>query len=183
MTARYRLYSAGVADPQHPAAKAGRFVRAVGLGIARELEKRADAPPKAPLEPPPPPPPMPTSDLYGRTVFAIFVASAVALGLVMSHFEKAVPTHDAKQVLRIALTVALGFGAFVQLTNWRQANQRIVQRLLSRIWGPRGPANRREKTFARICREVLVLVGIAWLAGAVFELLVALGWADVNTLA
>jgi hypothetical protein len=43
--------------------------------------------------------------------------------------------------------------------------------------------NRRERSFARICREVLALAGIAWLAGAVFELLVALGWADVNTLA
>src|SRR5262249_52453558 len=45
-----------VSEPEHPAAKAGRLVRAVGLGIARELEKRADAPPKAPPEPPPPPP-------------------------------------------------------------------------------------------------------------------------------
>jgi hypothetical protein len=172
-----------VADPKHPAAKAGRFVRAVGLGIARELEKRADAPPKAKPEPPPPPPPMPTTDVYGRAVFVAFVAAAIALGLVMTHLEKAVPTHDAKQVLRIVLTVALACGAFVQLTNYRQANQRIVQRLLTRIWGPRGPVNRRERSFARLCREVLVLVGIAWLAGAVFELLVALGWADVNTLA
>src|SRR5581483_6343459 len=40
-------YAARVADPEHPAAKAGRLVRAVGLGIARELEKRAQAAPAA----------------------------------------------------------------------------------------------------------------------------------------
>jgi hypothetical protein len=171
-----------VANPEHPAAKAGRIVRAVGLGLARELEKRADAPPKA-KPAPAPPPPLPTRDLYGRTVFGLFFGSAVALGLVLLHFEKAVPTHDAKEFLRIVLTVVLGLGALVQLTNWRQANQRLAQRLLNRVWGARGAMNRRERSFARICREGLTLVGIAWLAGAVFELLVALGWADVNTLA
>jgi hypothetical protein len=33
--------------------------------------------------------------------------------------------------------------------------------------------NRREKSFARICRDLLTLVGIIWLAAAVFELLTA----------
>jgi hypothetical protein len=32
---------------------------------------------------------------------------------------------------------------------------------------------RREKTFARVLRDVLTLIGIAFLAGAVFELLAA----------
>ena len=55
----------------------------------------------------------------------------------------------------------------------RGANQRLVQRVLNRVWGPRGAMNRREKSFARICRDLLTLVGIVWLAAAVFELLTA----------
>ena len=47
------------------------------------------------------------------------------------------------------------------------------QRVLNRVWGPRGAMNRREKSFARICRDLLTLVGIVWLAAAVFELLTA----------
>src|SRR2546423_7208833 len=65
----YRLYSDAVSEPEHPAANAGRLVRAVGLGIARELEKRAEAPPKARPEPPPPPPPADNGGLVGRLRF------------------------------------------------------------------------------------------------------------------
>jgi len=168
-----------MAKSQHPAAKAGRLVRAVGLGISRELEKRADAPPQARPAPPPPPPPLPTVDFYGRTVFALFVASAFAILCVVIRMEKVLP-HDVREWWRIVLTVVLSLGALVQLTNWRQANQRLVQRLLTRAWGPRGPTNRREKTFARVCREGLTLVGIVWLAAAVFEFLIAIGVSDAN---
>jgi hypothetical protein len=41
------------------------------------------------------------------------------------------------------------------------------------MWGPRGAINRREKTLARISRDFMTLVGIVWLAAAVFELLSA----------
>jgi len=44
-----------VPEPKHRAAKAGRFVRAVGLGIQREIEKRADAPKPAPARSQQPP--------------------------------------------------------------------------------------------------------------------------------
>jgi hypothetical protein len=74
----------------------------------------------------------------------------------------------------------LALGALIQLTNWHQANESLTQRLLNRVWGPRGPMNRREKTFARILREFLIIVGIAWLAAAVFELLIALGVSDAT---
>ena len=168
-----------MAKSQHPAAKAGRLVRAVGLGIARELEKRADAPIPTRPAPPPPPPPLPTTGFYGRTVFALFVTSAVAILFVVIRAEKVFP-HDAREWLRIVLTVVLSLGALVQLTNWRHANERLVQRLLTRAWGPRGPMNRRERTFARICREGLTIVGIVWLAAAVFEFLIAIGVSDAN---
>ncbi len=172
------------ARSQHPAAKAGRLVRAVGLGLARELEKLeklADAPPKERPAPPPPPPPLPTRDLFGRAVFATWVVSLAALLLVLLHAQKTIGSHEAKLVFESVLTAVLFAGALVFLTNWRRANLRLVQRVLTRAWGPRGPANRRERAFARILRDLVTLAGIALLAGAVFELLVALGWSDATT--
>jgi hypothetical protein len=82
-------------------------------------------------------------------------------------------THDVKLTVRLVLAGVLFLEAFLLLSNWRGANQRLVQRLLNRVWGPRGAMNRREKSFARICRDLLTLVGIIWLAAAVFELLTA----------
>jgi len=168
-----------MAKSQHPAAKAGRLVRAVGLGISRELEKRADAPAPARPELPPPPPPLRTTGFYGRTVFALLVTSVIAIVLVVSRAEKVFP-HEAREWLRIVLTVVLSLAALVQLTNWRQANERLVQRLLTRTWGPRGPINRREQLYARLCREGLTLLGIVWLAAAVFEFLIAIHVSDAN---
>jgi hypothetical protein len=163
-----------VAESEHPAAKAGRFVRAVGLGIARELEKRADAPPKPKPEPLPPPPPANTGGFVGRLVFAGLIGSLIAFLLVVLRFETLLgSTHSVKLTVRLVLAGILFFEAFLILSNWRGANQRLVQRLLNRVWGPRGAMNRREKTFARVCRDLLTLVGIIWLAAAVFELLTA----------
>ena len=85
-----------MSQPEHPAAKAGRLVRAVGLGIARELEKRADAPPKPKPEPVPPPPPANTRGFVGRLVFAGLVASVIAFLLVVLRIETLLgSTHDA----------------------------------------------------------------------------------------
>jgi hypothetical protein len=163
-----------VSQPEHPAAKAGRIVRAVGLGIARELEKRAEAPAKPKPEPLPPPPPANTGGFVGRLVFAGLVGSVFAFLLVVLRVETLLgSTHDAKLTVRLVLSAILFLEAGLILSNWRGANQRLVQRLLNRVWGPRGAMNRREKTFARICRDVLTLVGILWLAAAVFELLTA----------
>ena len=163
-----------MSEPEHPAAKAGRIVRAVGLGIARELEKRAEAPPKPKPEPLPPPPPANTRGFVGRLVFAGLVASGIAFLLVVLRFETLLgSTHDAKLVVRLVLAGILFLEAFLLLSNWRGANQRLLQRLLNRVWGPRGAMNRREKTFARVGRDLLTLVGIVWLAAAVFELLTA----------
>ena len=163
-----------MAESEHPAAKAGRFVRAVGLGIARELEKRADAPPKPKPEPLPPPPPANTGGFVGRLVFAGLMASLIAFLLVVLRFETLLgSTHSVKLTVRLVLAGILFLEAFLILSNWRGANQRLVQRLLNRVWGPRGAMNRREKTFARVCRDLLTFVGIIWLAAAVFELLTA----------
>jgi hypothetical protein len=171
---RLSLYPDRVSEPEHPAAKAGRIVRAVGLGIAREIEKRAEAPPKPKAEPLPPPPPANTRGFVGRLVFAGLIASVIAFLLVVLRFETLLgSTHNAKLTVRLVLAALLFFEAVLLLSNWRGANQRLVQRLLNRVWGPRGAMNRREKSFARICRDAMTLVGIVFLAAGVFELLTA----------
>jgi hypothetical protein len=163
-----------VSEPEHPAAKAGRLVRAVGLGIARELEKRADAPPKAPPEPPPPPPAENTRGVVGRLAYFGLIAAALAFVLVLLRIETLIGSgSNAKLIFRLVLAGLLFFEAILLVTNWRGANQRLVQRVLTKMWGPRGAMNRREKSVARIFRDVMTFVGIAFLAAAVFELLSA----------
>jgi len=159
-------------DPQHPAAKAGRIVRAVGLGIARELEKRADAPPKVRPEPPPPPPPVRTGGIIGTAVFYAFVVGLVAG--VLSLLKADTLAHGTPRlVFRLTLGCILLLVAGLLTSNWRMANQRLGQRLLNRIWGPRSAANSRERFVARRVRDLLTLVGILFLAGGVFEVLTA----------
>ena len=163
-----------MSEPEHPAAKAGRLVRAVGLGIARELEKRADAPPKAPPEPPPPPPAENTRGVVGRLAYLGLIAAALAFVLVLLRIETLIGSgSNARLIFRLVLAGLLFFEAVLLLTNWRGANQRLVQRVLTKMWGPRGATNRREKSVARICRDLVTFVGIAFLAAAVFELLTA----------
>lgn len=147
-------------------------MRAVGLGIARELEKRADAPPKARPAPPPPPPPVRTGGFIGTAVFYAFIVGLVAG--VLSVLKADTLAHGTPRlVFRLGLGGVLLAVAVLLMTNWHLANQRLGQRLLNRIWGLRGPMNRRERFIAHRVRDALTLVGIAFLAGAVYEILTA----------
>jgi hypothetical protein len=163
-----------LSDKEHPAAKAGRYVRAAGIVLGREVDRRATAAAArpAPAAPPPPPPPVPTQDLYGRAVFGTFVGSLVALLVVMLHGEDLF-AGSARTISRLVLGAIMLLEAALLTSNWRGANERIGQRLLNRVWGPRGAENRRERVFARVVRDGLTLVGIALLAAGVFAVLVA----------
>jgi hypothetical protein len=167
-----------LADKEHPAAKAGRYVRAAGIVIGKEIDRRAaeaaaKPAPAAPPPPPPPPPPVETTTFAGRWLFRLFVASLVVLGLSILHFADLVPGVTAEKVVRLVVAGLLALEAFVLITNWRQGNERVGQRLLNRMWGPRGAANKREKVVARVVRDVLTLIGIVFVAAAVYQLLVA----------
>ncbi|HEX4520145.1 MAG TPA: hypothetical protein VH063_11250 [Gaiellaceae bacterium] len=165
-----------MADKEHPASKAGRYVRAAGIVVGKEIDKRAAAaaakpppPPKAP--PPPPPPPAATTTFAGKAIFRYFVFSLILLGLTLFHVADYVG--GAERIVRLTLSALLLIQALMLLTNWHQASDRIRQRLLTRMWGHRGAANRRERAVARIAKDGLTLFGIAFLAGAVFQLVVA----------
>ena len=166
-------------DKEHRAAKAGRYVRAAGIVFNNTVERqkaaaaeRATTPKPVPAAPPPPPPPVPTKDLMGKAVFAGFIASLAAVLLLLLHASDAL-NGGAKTIFLLVLGGLLLAEAALLTTNWRQANQRLGQRLLNRIWGRRGPMNKRERAFARAVRDVLVLIGIGFLGGAVFALLTA----------
>jgi hypothetical protein len=166
-----------LADKEHPASKAGRYVRAAGIVIGKEIDRRAAAAaakpaPAAPPPPPPPPPPAPATTLAGNVVFGLFLLSLAVLGLTILHFTDLVP-HSAARPTRIVLAGIMLFEAFLLTTNWHRANERLAQRLLTRMWGPRGPVTKRERFVARAIRDVLVLVGIGFLAAGVFQLLEA----------
>ncbi len=159
-------------EPEHPAAKAGRIVRAAGLALQREAAKRAQ--PAAPrLEPPrlPPPPAVTTGGILGRVVFATFVLSVAAFLLVVLHVEMALG--GAKNTFRLVLAAIMLLEAGLLTTNKLRANERLVQRLASRMWGPRGASNRRERFVSRFARDSLTLIGIVFLAAGAFELLEA----------
>jgi hypothetical protein len=165
-----------VPDKEHPAAKAGRYVRAAGIVIGKEIDRRneaaavrAAAPKPAPAAPPPPP----TRDLAGRAVFVGFVASIAALVLVLLHANDALDGETKTIFLLVLAALLLGEAALIT-TNWRQANQRLGQRLLTRVWGSRGPMNKRERAFARVIRDALTLIGICFLGGGVFALVTAI---------
>ncbi len=164
-------------DKEHPASKAGRYVRAAGIVIGKEVDRRAQAAAArpAPVAPPPPPPPPPapaTHNITGKALFGFFILSLVTFGLVILHFDDALP-HGSKTIGHLVLGGILLVEAGLLISNWQQSNQRIGQRMLTKMWGPRGPVTRRERFFARGVRDVLTLLGIIFLAAAVFELLVA----------
>jgi hypothetical protein len=163
-----------LSEKEHPAAKAGRYVRAAGQVLGREVDRRAAAAAArpAPAAPPPPPPPVPTKDVYGKAVFGAFILSLIALLIVILHGED-VLAGSGKTISGLVLGAILLLEAALLTSNWRQANERIGQRLLNRVWGPRGAENRRERLFARAVRDALTLLGIAFLAAGVFAVLVA----------
>jgi hypothetical protein len=177
-----------VPEQEHPAAKAGRFVRAAGNAISRELEKQAAKPPRVksvPSAPPraaappkvpppnvaaPPPPPVPTGGFLGRAIFLSFVVSLFAFLLVVLRVEMVFKS-TPKTVLQLTLGVILLTVAFMLMSNWQRTNQRLVQRLLTRMWGPRAAMNRRERFFAGAARDGLKVLAIAFLALGTLEIL------------
>jgi hypothetical protein len=165
-----------LAEKEHPASKAGRYVRAAGIVIGKEIDRRAAAAEQRAAAPPPPPPPPPppaaeTHTFAGRWIFRFFVVSLVILGLSLLHFDQVIPGAGEK-IVRLTLAAILGFSALLLLTNWQQGNERIGQRFLTRMWGPRGAVTKRERFIARAVRDVLTLLGIGFLAAAVYQLLV-----------
>ena len=83
----------------------------------------------------------------------------------------------SKVVVRVVLGGIFLSVSLVLLTNWQRANERLVARLMKKFWGMDHPVTRSGRFMRRIARDLMTLLGIAWLAIGVFEVLRAL----VNT--
>ena len=129
-------YACAVPDKEHPAAKAGRYVRAAGIVIGKEIDRRAQAAATkpAPAAPPPPPPPPPaprTHNIGGKTLFGLFVLSFVILGLLFLHADDSLPK-GTRTIGHLVIAGLMFLEAALLISNWRQSNERIGQRLLNR---------------------------------------------------
>ena len=174
-----------MAGREHPAARAGRFVRAAGrasAAAAREFEKttaarpttaRPTPTPKPAAAPPPPAPPFPTGGVIGRTAFAGLIGAIAALVLVGLKVDSLIHPAATRLTYRLIVVAILSTEAGLLLANWRGATQSLVQRFCNRVWGRRGAETRREKAFARAVRDAVTLIGLCFLAAGVYELIVA----------
>ncbi|MEI8106041.1 MAG: hypothetical protein WCH31_09420 [Actinomycetes bacterium] len=172
-----------MSNQEHPAAKAGRYVRAAGSLLAKKIEnletlpppKAAQptqpAPPRAAAPPAAPPKPENTGGIVGFVVFYGFIASLAATVLAVLNIDQLFNGSSVRTIILLSISVVLFAEAFLLTSNWERASQRLAQRLLTRIWGPRAAMNRREKFVSRLARDILTLIGIAWLAVGTFELI------------
>ena len=186
-----------VPDKEHPARTAGRYVRAARIAISNELERRsaeaeqrvaqapeparepaAEAPPPraAPPTTAPPrtrrtarpaPPPKPFVD---RLVYYGFLLSLLAAGLVPLQLQTL-----ASGSVRLGYLLGIGsvliLVAVPILTDWQQSKERLTARIFKKIWGLDAPVSRSGRLMRKIGKDVMTMVGIAWLALGLYEIL------------
>jgi hypothetical protein len=142
----------------------------------------AIAPPPSATTPPPPaaatkkpsgrqaaPPPSP-KPMLDRLLWWGFLIAVVATGLAALNIDT-VMSGTSKLVLRLALGgIFLGVSLLL-LTNWHRASERLVAKLMKKFWGMDHPVTGSGRFMRRIARDLMTLLGIVWLAAAVFEIL------------
>lgn len=129
----------------------------------------AQTPPKGKQGRPQPPPPSP-KPLLDRFLWWGFLVAVVATGLAALNVD-AVTSGTTKLVIRLVLGgVFLGVSLLL-LTNWQRASERLVAKLMKKFWGMDHPVTRSGRFMRRIAKDLMTLLGILWLAIAVFEIL------------
>jgi hypothetical protein len=186
-----------VSEKEHPASVAGRFVRAAGAAISKEFERRAaesaerpaEAPAQSEAAPQAPqaaatagnaapklprgraaPEPRPWFD---RILWFVFLLSLIALALTGLQIQMLM-TGSVRTGARVAMGIPLVIGAFLLLSNWARSNERIVARLLRRVWGVGEATTRSGRFMRKRVGDGMTLLGIVLLAAGVFQLLRAL---------
>jgi hypothetical protein len=180
-----------VNEKEHPARVAGRYVRAAGVAIQRELERRAAEPEATPAQPAPETPqptpqptesakaarrkgaqPLPERPRLDRVIWLAFLASLVSLALTGLQIQM-LASDGAQKGIRLVLGAGLLLGATLILTNWERANERIVARVFKSLWGIGEPTGRSGRFSRGLVRNGMSLVGIVLLALAAFQILSA----------
>ena len=129
----------------------------------------AQTPPQAKQSRSQQPPPSP-KPLLDRFLWWGFLVAVVATGLAALNVD-AVTSGTTKLVIRLVLGgVFLGVSLLL-LTNWQRASERLVAKLMKKFWGMDHPVTRSGRFMRRIAKDLMTLLGILWLAIAVFEIL------------
>jgi hypothetical protein len=197
-----RLPCLEVSEKEPFARTAGRYVRAAGVAISKELERRsadseqrtlreeqdrrqaaaaAEARPEAPPHAPPATgkrgrargtavPALPEKPLVDGFLYYLFLVSLVAVALAGLQVQM-LTDGTIRSGIRLGLGVILVLMALLLLWNWQQARRRLVTRFFRRIWGLEEATTRTGRFFRSVGGDVMTLIGIAWLALGVFELL------------
>jgi hypothetical protein len=117
-----------------------------------------------------PAPGPPAKPLLDRALYFGFLASLVAVALAALQIQMAT-SGSVRVGIRLGLGIVLMLMALPLLTNWQQANQRLMAIFFKKFWGVEAPVTRTGRILSRIGRDVLTLIGITWLALGTFELL------------
>ncbi len=179
----------------------GRYVRAAGVAIQKERERRAAeseqraaaeaeaakaaqaaAPPPAAPPPPAAAPPagraarspatgLEPKPMLDRVIWFGFLISLVAVCLVALQIQM-VTSGSVRLGIRLALGGILIVTALALLTNWQESKQRLIAIFFRKFWGVEGHETSTGRVVTHIAKDwMLSLVGIVWLALGVFELL------------
>jgi hypothetical protein len=177
-----------VAEKEHPAAVAGRYLRAAGVAIQKELERRSSESeetkaqaPAQPQEAPPSPaaarrarrqkPPLEPKPFFDRVLWAWFMLALLALALSGLQIQM-VFNGSTQTVVRLVLGIPLVLVAILVLTNWQRANERLVARAF-KAWGLEAPTTKSGRFARRFAKDLMTLLGIVLLSVAAFQLLSA----------
>jgi len=162
---------------------------------AAEAAQAAQAPPPAPPAPPaqvPPPaqaPPRavapapaaasaprrqalapPPNRFLDRVFWIGFIVTIVATCMVLLSIDT-VLSGTTKTVFRLVLGGICFTFAAALLTNWLYAKDRVLIMFTRKLWGMEEPRTRTGRFMRAVAKDVLTLLGIAWLAVGTLDLL------------
>jgi len=188
-TAGKYVRAAGIAiqkERQRRAAEAEQRAREEEQERARAVAAAPPAPsppPQAAPAPPPPPPaqeparaarsapqPLPRKPIVDRLIYFTFLLSVLAVALAALQVQM-VTSGDVRVGIRLVLGGVLILSAIPLLTNWQDTRRRLTNRFFRKLWGLEEPTTRSGRVMRKIAGDLLTLVGIAWLAFGVFEIL------------
>jgi hypothetical protein len=183
-----------MSEKEHPARTAGRYVRAAGIAIRKERERlaaesaakraaeaaeaqqqAAQAPPQPPPQPPPAAPRAaqpPPSRFLDRLFWFAFIVTIVAMCLALLNVQM-LTSGTAEDLVRLVLGVIFLVVATTMLLNVGHSKDRILTTLTTKLWGLGHPTTRMGRFMRAVAKDVLTLLGIAWLTIATYEILTA----------
>jgi hypothetical protein len=190
-----------VSEKEHPAATAGRYLRAAGIAIKKERERlaaesaakraaeaaaapqqasqapaqQAVAPaapaPAAPKRAPRKAPPAPPPNRFLDRLFWLGFMVAAIASALALLNIQMITSGTAQDLVRLVLGGIFLVFAGALLLNVGHAKDRVLATMTKKLWGLEQPTTRMGRFMRSMAKDVLTLLAIAWLAIAVYEIL------------